>query len=196
MSALSLLFLASSALAEEALAAGGRSPDGRREVRVIRDPSREPSDYVIQIRDPRRVKPLLILDEVGGWLRYSDAKEECRALWHESGNFVVIADRGGKTSSEIFLIDLSGDSARRISLPDYVQNALGRVDATSTSTTCLSTLKVWHGNRLSLTLHFSIGSPKIGLQRYSTEVVLHLMHGQHVSPYVELAAVSQPTSGW
>lgn len=188
---LSLVF-ASSVLAEDALAPGGRSPDGRREVRVARAWDREPSDYRIEIRAMNRVAPLLILDDVGGWLRYPGAKKQCCALWHTSANFVVIMDRGAKTSSKVFVIDLSGPSAKRLSLPDYVQNALGRVNATSTSTTCFSVPKAWYGDDLLVTLHFWTDSLKFGRQRYCADVVLRLFHGRYAEPNLQLVAVSAP----
>ncbi len=69
---------------------------------------------------------------------------------------------GARHSLEIYVFYLAGASATRITLPDYTQNALGRVTATQPDLHCLSEPKRWDGNKLDLELRFSVSDPARG----------------------------------
>lgn len=149
-----------SAQAKEALIEGGRSKDGRFEVRIVQDTNRDiPSDYVFAIYNTHTNKRLIRFDQVGGILNYGEALQESSALWNDSGSFVVFTDSGTRHSQEIYVFEVSDTSAERIQLPDYVQNALGRVGGTATGIVCGSIPKRWDGNKLYLTLVFDVMCP-------------------------------------
>jgi len=151
------LALVTSARAKEALIEGGCSKDGRFEVRIIQDTNRDsPSDYVFAIYNVRTNERLVRFDEVGGILRYDDACKNSKALWNDSNSFVVFTDSGTRHSTEIYVFEVSDTSAQRIQLPDYLQNAIGRVGATEAGIICGSIPKRWDSNSLHLTLDFDV----------------------------------------
>ncbi len=153
------LALAASMQAKEALIQGGRSKDVRFEIRIVQDTKRDdrgPSDYVFAIYSTRTNKRLVRLDDVGGRLSYDDARQSSRALWNDSGSFAAVTDSGTRHSTEIYVFNVSDSSAQRIQLPDYLQNALGRVGATEAGIVCGSMLERWDGNKLHLSLRFDV----------------------------------------
>ncbi len=170
------LALAASMQAKEALIEGGRSKDGRFEIRIVQDTNRDergPSDYVFAIYNTHTNKRLVRLDDVGGLLSYDDARQSSRALWNDSSSFVVVTDSGTRHSTEIYVFNVSDSSAQRIQLPDYLQNALGQVGATEAGIVCGSMLERWDGNRLHLTLTFDVWrSPNEPRVIYTCQVTL------------------------
>ena len=187
-----LLAMTVSVMAEDALVEGGLSPDGRYEVRIAQVPERDPSDYAIHIHATNAKKPFYTLEGIGGYDRYGGARQSCRAFWHPTGEFVVVTDRGTKHSREIYLLAVTPNDTQRLHVPDYVQNALGRVDATHTDLHCFSTPKNWKDDDLTLELYFSTCAPERGRRFYTFSVVLHLNHGRNQAPYVQLTRVSKP----
>lgn len=183
--------LAVSMQAKEALVDGGRSKDGHYEVLIVEDPDSEPSDYVFDIVDTQTRKRLARVEDAGGILRYNAARGTSRALWDDSSSFVVFTDQGTRHSLEIYAFYVSGASATRIALPDYVQNALGRVDATQIDLHCLSAPKRWDGTKLNLELGFSVSNPARGRVFYSCDVTLGFHRGDSSA---SLLRVTQPKS--
>ena len=181
----SFLSVASLASAEDTLINGGRSTHGKYEVRLVRTDG-EPSDYDIQLYNAN--KPFFTLDGTGGYLGYAAAVERDRAIWHPSGKFVAITDQGTRHSREIYLVAISPKHADTLKLPDYVQNALGRVHATSADFICVSTPQRWDGDDLVIKFDFSAN-----LRRsYTCEVILRVLWGEHNAPTVQLRSVGNP----
>jgi hypothetical protein len=178
--------------AESALMQGGRSPDGEYEVRIFREPLHDPSDYSIGIYPAGGSEPLYTLDGTGGFLRYPAAVERCRAFWHSSSQFVAVTDQGTRHSRELYLLAVQPHGVERLELPNYIQKALGRVDATEIDSQCVSTPKGWEGDDLLLTLQVSASHPGRGRIYYECNVILHLSHGPMNAPFVRLKSVSQP----
>jgi len=183
--------LAISTQAKEALVDGGRSKDGHYEVRIVEDPDSEPSDYVFDIVDTQTKKRLVRVEDAGGILRYNAARETSQAFWDESGSFVVFTDQGTRHSLEIYVFQVAGASASRIAIPDYVQNALGRVNATQIDLHCLSAPKRWDGTKLGLELGFSVSDPVRGRVFYTCDVTLGFHRGDSSAT---LLRVTQPKS--
>jgi hypothetical protein len=181
------------ALAEDALVNGGRSPDGRYEVRISHnrgsDPAGIPDSYSLHLRRTKAKKPLSPLNTVGGYLYYAGARERCQALWHSSGEFVAVTDQETKHSKEIYIFAVSGGRASRLDFPDYIQNVLGRVDATEVASHCISNPKAWDGDDLLLEFYFSTKRREGGRVFYSVDVTLHLFHGPNNAPVVGLKSV-------
>ena len=134
---------------------------------------------------------MFTLDNTGGYLRYPAAVERCRALWHASGEFVVVTDQGTKHSREIYILAVYPDRAERIRFPDYVQNALGRVNAASVDFACVSSPRRWDRDDLIVDFYFTTN-----LRRsYTCEVTLRVYHWEHMAPNITLKAVTKPKEG-
>jgi hypothetical protein len=177
------------ALGEETLMEGGRSPTGKYEVRITQETKDDPHDYGINIYSNAGAKPLFSLDSIGGYLRYSGAIERCRAIWHSTGEFVAITDQGTRHSRELYIVAVYPDHAERLEIPDYAQNAFGRVDATSADFASVASPQDWDGDDLIVKYHFTANHRR----SYTCEVVLHLLHGPNSAPSIELKRVSTPT---
>jgi len=179
------------ALAEDALVDGGRSPDGRYEVRLVRtahyDPINGGSEYLFHITADKIKKSLLTLG--GSRFRgYPVAKEYCKALWDKSSRFVAITDRDSRHSTEIHVVVVSASAATQLEIPDYVQNALGRVNATEVDFSCVSTPKQWDGDDLIVQLYFTANRR----HSYTCDVTLHVYHEEQSVPSLGLKAVTKP----
>jgi HEAT repeat protein len=172
----------------------GRSPDDRYEVRITREPDLAPSDYSISIHSVETGKPLFTLYDQGGFNEYATSWAGCRARWHPSSEFVALTDQGTQHTRELYLIGLSDGRFVRLHLPDYVQNALGRVDAAETELYCLSIPNAWENDDLLLTLEFAVANPEPRQERlfYTCDVILHLHRGPNEVPYIKLKSVSSP----
>ena len=169
---------------EEALLPGGRSPDGRYEVRV-RGSVEAPYGYEILVYAAGGKQPIHTLADVGGILRYSTAREECKALWHPSSKFVVFTDQPTKHSRVLHILAVSGDRVERLKAPDYAMNAIGRADAVENYRRSVPTPQRWEGDDLHLNFRFDTRDGE-----FSSEVVLHLRHGGNAAPVIELKSVS------
>ena len=187
-------FACSAALAESALMVGGRSPDGRYEVRISRVLvevdrllKRDATGYAIGIYWAGHSKPLHTLDG-GGHLHYTAAVERCRAFWHSSSRFVAISDEPARHSREVDVFDVSTKPVRRFELADYVQNALGRIDSTEVDFACVSTPKRWDGDDLIIELYFTAK----GRHSYTCDVAFHLDGLNDSVAYLVLKQVTQP----
>jgi hypothetical protein len=158
--------------AEDALMEGGRSPSGSYEVRIARQAAKDPSDYGIHIHSTAAAaKPIFTLDGIGGLLRYPAALERCRALWHASNQFVAVTDQATRHSRELYILAVSPDGAKRLELPDYIQNALGRVNATSVDFACVSNPKRWDGDDLVVEFYFTANQRRsYTLRRHSARL--------------------------
>ncbi|HEY1120154.1 MAG TPA: hypothetical protein VGE67_01080, partial [Haloferula sp.] len=173
---------------EEVLLPAGLAPKGDHEVRIKGFPDDLPFNYSILVYSTKgKMEPIYTLPEAGGYLRYSAAKDQCPVYWHRSGEFVIITNRGTQRSSEIYLLAVSGDKAERVALPDFVANALGRIDATRTYRGSMASGLRWTGDDL----HFELGLDT--LKGYFTcQVVLELQHGPHTVPKVILKSCTTP----
>jgi len=173
---------------EEVILRGGLSPDGSHEVRVQGLPDDMPFSYGIHLYAKDKKEPIYTLAEAGGYMRYSVAKQDCTALWHPSGEFVVITDRGTKRSQEIYLLAVSGDQVERVELPDFIANALGRINATDSYRGSIATPERWEGDELHLKLGFDTQQQGY----FHCEVVLDLAHGPNTNPKVRLKSCTTP----
>lgn len=197
LSIMSLLMLfASQAPGEEVLMSGGRSPGGGYEIWMSPTAGTEAGNslerYSIQLRDAARTSSLFTLARVSGSndVEYEVAKERSRALWQPSGRFVAITDQSSRFSRSVYILSVRDGQVEQVRIPDYVQNALGRVKATEIYHDCVSIPKAWSGDELSLTLYFSaLGAPQY---LYSCEVVLRLDQDGKGRPEVLLKSISEP----
>jgi hypothetical protein len=114
--------------------------------------------------------------------------ERDRALWHPSGQFVAIADQGFRHSTECHVYGVFGKQVELLPLPDYVQNALGRVNSVAVDFACVSTPKRWDGDDLVVDLYFTANQR----HSYRYEVILHLRHDDANAPSISLKSVSPP----
>jgi hypothetical protein len=132
---------------------GGTSPDGRLEVRIARA-GFEPSGYQLVLTDAAAGHVVSPLGVIGGVSNYETAKEFSRAIWHPSGRIFVVNDRGLRRSQTIHLFDVLANRAAKLEIPDYLQNALGRVGAVGTYRTNVTEPLRWDGDLLRCELTF------------------------------------------
>lgn len=153
------------ARAEDALLEGGKSPNGKFEVRIAPD---EEMNYSIRIQSTAQKDRVDKLGEIGGWMTYEAARERDRALWHASSRVVAISDSGAKRSSQVYLWALVEGRFLRLELPGFEDNALGRVGALYSDRTNVVTPVKWEGKDLHLKYVFTANN----LTQYSFSVVL------------------------
>ena len=171
-----LLFLAltvgMAAHAKEAVIEGGRSKGGRFEVRIVQDASGGTSDYFFAIYHTSSKKHIVQVRDVGGYHRYDEARQEAKALWNDSSSFVALTDFDSRHTERLYIFHITDGSARRLEVPDFVQNALGRVDATETDLHSHPDPTRWDGNQLHVILIFSVAHATRGRIRYECEATL------------------------
>jgi len=127
------LAIASAAHARDAVIKGGRSKNGLFELRIVQDTGGDTSDYIFAIYDTRSKKRIMQLHDIGGYHRYEQACQASTALWNDSSSFVALTDSDSRHTECTYIFHVSDTSVRRLIVPDFVQNALGRVDATETA---------------------------------------------------------------
>jgi hypothetical protein len=190
-SVIAIALLTVSARAEDTLMDGGRSPNGNYEVRIANTAAKDPPGYAIHIHAVAAAKPLSTLDGTGGHLRYQSAVERCRAVWHSSSRLVAVTDQAARHSRDLYVLAVYPDRTERLELPDYVQNALGRINATSVDFACVSNPKRWDGDDLIVELYFTAN----GRHSYTCEVALHVTREEQSAPSISLKSVSKPKQG-
>ncbi len=201
--------------------AGGRSPDGRSEVRVVREvPPAEPGSarsrkagYSIQVLSlpfGKLVKGGELLYRQEGVLEmdgagfvaptrgggpetaarddFAAAVKRCRAVWHDSGEVVAIVDQGRRYSREVSLVRVIGGRADELLVPDYVQNALGRLEAFKVDFASVSSVRRWVADDLLLQLYFTAKRR----QFYTLEVTLAVKRDEEPGRAVEIKNLVVP----
>jgi hypothetical protein len=178
--------------AEDALVAGGRSPEGRYEVRIFQTNSRDPSDYYYAVVDAHRQRVIKELAEGGGYSRYKGAATTASVVWHGSGDYFALTDHGSRHSMELYLYAVNAREVTVIRTPDYFQNALGRVNATEGYLTSVVKPLKWTRDDLLCDLFFDATSQAEGRLSYKTKFTLRLMHGENSAPTVQLLSMDAP----
>lgn len=174
--------------AEEKSASGGKSPDGRYEVRVsLEETTYDPLGYGMHIHDLVAGKRVFTFPGTGGYLKFNGAVERNQAYWHSSSRYVAITDQGTRHSRELYVVSLEGETPVVLEAPDFYQNALGRVGAVHTDFAQVVTPQRWDGDDLILQLYFTANLRRA----YLFEVVLHLDHGPATVPRFQLKSVKQ-----
>lgn len=174
------------ACAEEKPASGGKSPDGQYEVRVsLEKTTYDPLGYGMHIHDLVGGKRVFTFPDTGGYLKFNGAVERNLAHWHSSGRYVAITDQGMRHSRELYVVSMAEETPVVLEVPDFYQNALGRVGAVETDFAQVVTPQRWDGDDLILQFYFTAN-----LRRsYFFEVILHLDHGPATVPRLQLKSV-------
>jgi hypothetical protein len=183
---------------------GGVSPGGRYEIRVFEISEPTPSNYVIAFVDGATRRVINEISPSGGYFSYADARRDAeevgrslivRALWHGGGRFVAITDAGTAHSRELYLYEVTGANVVRIKLPDYPQNALGRVGSTETASTAVTELRRWDGDILQATFTFRAQNPRPGGMSPTFVVPFSLRVWPGTPGYVTFQSMGKPVSG-
>jgi hypothetical protein len=183
-----------SAFGEDSLVNGGKSPDGRYEVRIYQTNTRDPSNYYYGILDTKTGKLIKQLPEGGGYSLYKGAATTAFVLWHSSSHFFALTDHGTRHSMEMYLYEITPDDVILIHQPDYYQNALGRVDATEGYATSVVKPLKWDKDVLTCSLIFDAEIPGHGRSPfYKTQFTLDLLHGPNSSSYLMFTSMGKPT---
>jgi hypothetical protein len=179
------------------LVAGGRSPDNRFQLRIVQTNKRDPSNYVLTIVETPSGRAVKELAQSGGAFQFGDATKIVKALWHSGGRVVAFTDAGTQHSRELYLYEVTDSDAVQLKVPDYVQNALGRIGATSIAGVSVTELQGWDGDRLRCMLTFDAVVPLRQGGRSSTfqvPFVLGLSHGAHEKSRIVLENVGRPVA--
>lgn len=182
------------AYATDALIQGGKSPDGRYEVRICETSDRDPSNYLYAVVDTKTSSRIKELAEGGGVFGYKGALATASALWHPSGSFFALIDQGTRHSQELYIYEVTAKDAVLIHTPDYCQNALGRIGAIEGYLVSVVKPLQWDGDLLKCKLTFDASLPD---QRgrspaYEVEFTLRLMHGKDSATCVTFASMGKP----
>lgn len=180
---------------------GGASPDGRYEVRAIYEPNRDPADYSIAIVDAKTGRVIGEKLASGGHFSYEDIKRDAGtsgyskivvARWH--GNQAIVAITGAATAHtrELALYEIAFSRIEQIAVPDFVQNALGRVNATSIRDTAVTDLERWEGDVLRATLTFRAYRTNVLFEQYSVPFSLRISHQSGMSTSVQFESMGTP----
>jgi hypothetical protein len=156
-------------------------------------------EYEIAIMDMETHQPLRDANPrpSGGFFSFAQAAQDAReagpsrivrALWHPRGHVVAITDAGTAHSRELYLYEVRGSSAFRLVVPDYEQNALGRVGATATADTADTELERWDGDVLRFRFTFRPLRSDHANQSFVVEISLRLQGSD-----VVLESVGMPT---
>jgi|GEM_PF-5356729 len=129
---------------------GGVSPDGR--FRLVRPASPVPA--WVRVEESSTAAEIARLPLARVRLPDADAPP-CVAIWHPGGQWFALLDHEHKLSTSLSIYALHDGKAVRLTVPDYVQNALGRVDATEATLPCMSKAGLWNENALSVILVFN-----------------------------------------
>jgi hypothetical protein len=189
-----LFFIAVSVMhAEDALLEGGESPDRRYQVRIYQTDNLAPSDYYFGVVDTRSGKMIKTLDTSGGYCTYKPALGISKVLWNQTSDVFAISDRGTKHSLELYFYEVAGTDIRRIELPNFFQNALGRIGATEGYLTAVVRARKWDGDILNASLTFDATIPGKGRSpQYETQFAFDIQHGPNSSPCARFIRMDQP----
>lgn len=180
---------------------GGASPDGRYEVRAFYEPNRDPTDYALAVVDARTSKVIGERLPSGGHFSYADIKRDAAggygtiaaARWHRSGDVVAITAAGTAHTRELDLYEIAFSRVEKIVLPDFVQNALGRVNATSIRDTAVTEVERWDGDVLRAKLTFRAYRTNVLFDEYSVPFSLRISPlGGAFSTFVTFDSMGSP----
>lgn len=155
-------------------------------------PSERDAGYTVAFRDRATLKVVSTAETIGGYTTPAVAAETSKVIWHPSGQFVAFTDRGTKHSTELYVYSLRDGKPLKLDYLDYVQNALGRVDAVEIGLHCVSTPQAWADDALTVKLYFSVDRRETGRHFYETLVTFHLDHSPKETPRLRLVSVQQP----
>jgi hypothetical protein len=187
-----VLLLCGLARAENALVKGGKSPDGRFEVRIYGSPEREPSDYYYALVKADTGKLVKELPTRGGFSKYSGAAETTSVVWHSSSKFFAITDRGTRHSSELYVFEVQDDGIEMLELPNFFQNALGRINATEGYAVSVAKPLRWEDKDLICSFVFDATLKAGRSPQYTTEFTLRLYYGANQRSYLQLVSMNKP----
>jgi len=170
-----------------------QKPTGPYEV-CISAPSPDLNDggYTLGFRERETGKVTGTTDVIGGYAAPKVAAESTEVLWHPSGEFVAVADRGTKHSKELYVFSVRDGKPVKLEYPDYAQNALGRMGVVEVGLHAISTPLSWEDDVLSVKFYFSVDHEGKGRHFYETMVKLRLSHGPNEEPGLGLISVEKP----
>lgn len=151
-----LLLLCTISKADDELESGGKSPNGRYEVRIYESGTddSEPSNHYYGVFDTRKGKVIKTLDEGGGFCDYEGAIEMTKVLWNTAGDAFALIDHGTRHSMDLYINEVQGSQVRELRVPDHLKKALSLVGAKECYATSVVKLLTWNGNALTCSFIF------------------------------------------
>jgi hypothetical protein len=131
-------------------------------------------------------------EAMGGYTNPRIAANSALVLWHGSGEIVAFTDRRIKHPKALYIYSVSDYGVTRLNFLDYVQNALGRVDAVSVGLHCISTPLAWWDDDLTVEFHVSVDRAESERRFYKSSIVLRLERHPSSSPRIRLVSVTKP----
>jgi len=171
----------------------GTDPTGRYSLRVTSEQQKDPYAYEVWFFDEKSGKRIGQANIEWFYATARSAAETIKIAWHSSGDFVSFSHRGTKHSMELFVYSLRDGKATSLEFANYMQNALGRVDAVEVALHSVSTPDRWDKDDLLVDYHFSVDHKDRGRFFYNAEIKFHLEHERQSTPRIQLTYVSQPT---
>ena len=182
--------------ATSAVLAGGMSPDGRYELRIVESPDREPSGYAYQLIEVSTRRSIARLAEGGGAHTYALASARSLVRWHASSAFFALTDQGTQRSQEMYVYEVRPTGVVLVPLPDYQQNALGRVNSTEPYRVSITEPQVWDGDLLKCRLTFDVlRRESSATPTYRVDFALRLWHGANSATRISLDSMGTPVAG-
>jgi len=178
-----LLFLVWSTIshAENTLASGGKSPNGRYEVRIYKSggpDDSDPSNYSYGVLDTRNGKVLQNLNEGGGFCDYQGAIEMAKVLWNSAGDVFALIDHGTRHSMELYIYNVKSSSISEVKVPDYLKEGLSLVGANQCYGTSVVKLGTWKGDTLACSFIFDAETDAGRSPFYDTTFTITVQHGK------------------
>jgi hypothetical protein len=186
---LALVGLASSARALDLPIGGGRSPDGRYELRVG-GLSADSEGYHFALVDAANGRQIGTAEVGGGHCDLAGASATAKVLWHPANTFIALTDAGSRHSQELYVFAVSARGLKQVKIPEAVPVGIKREDGTkeaelSNGDFC-EPLR-WEKDRLVVEVSFKTNDRR----GYSCEVILQLQRHRHAAPTMRLGKVTK-----
>ena len=178
---------------------GGKSPDGKYEVRVFQTSQREPSDYFYGVVEIASGKVIKQIDDGASYCSYKAVANNpgvSQVLWNQKSDLFALMDHGGRHNEDLYLYKVNTNSVTKIETPDYLKNALSLAGFKHCYLISVAKVTGWEGNTLKCNLAFD-GIPPGGGRSgvYTTDFLVEITNRQGVKPSAVLTKMKPPLEG-
>jgi len=179
--------------AEDALVQGGKSPNGRYEVRLCKSGEISPgtSGYSYELADSNTGKVLQQFSAGGGFADYYGAIMVSEVLWSPSSRYFALLDHGSRHSMELYLFRVAGSGVIELKAPDYLKKGLTLAGEKTIYLVSVVKPISWSENSLTSNFYFDATTVPYGRSPlYSTKFKIAMPKGDGVN--VELVSMDKP----
>ena len=136
---------------------GGKSPDGKYEVRVFKTSQREPSDYFYGLVESSSGRVIKQIDDGASYCTYEamvNFPENAHISWNKTSDLFALTDHGGRHSMDLYLYEVGPTSVKKIDTPDYLKRGLSVVGLKKCYLVSVAKGIEWNGDVLKCSLAF------------------------------------------